>query len=417
MKLSNLFLASLAICTMASCSKDEDGPSVPQEMDAYLSIAATSNLTTRASVAGDTNKGELKEQVVNTLTAYVFTNDAENKYVIHKTVKASDEDAVTTEIGKDKSLVAIKGIHVKVQAPVAPLETSETSFKVVLLANTTDLGVVADLNALKAKETADITGFTTIGEHFLPMHSNAEGLVVEGIKPYDKAGAESGHLQNWYKTGGCVTQTGTDAAATLPSGAEEISLYRSITRVQIESLVTNFTGQYKGATFKVGAIYLANVRETATVMGEENSGAVYYRGAPEEFEEIQKLVDCSSTVKKLYLEEYDNLVLSSTATEAETIGFSKYIYANKKASEYQTRLILEGNLIVGGEAIKYKYFHIPLADENGENVVSNKIYKISATITGEGNDKVDEILDNACINFKIKVEDWEVVEQNEEDLN
>ena len=47
MKLSNLFLASLAICTMASCSKDEDGPSVPQEMDAYLSIAATSNLWRR----------------------------------------------------------------------------------------------------------------------------------------------------------------------------------------------------------------------------------------------------------------------------------------------------------------------------------------------------------------------------------
>lgn len=36
MKLRNLFLASLAVCTMASCSKDDDGISGPQEVDAYL---------------------------------------------------------------------------------------------------------------------------------------------------------------------------------------------------------------------------------------------------------------------------------------------------------------------------------------------------------------------------------------------
>lgn len=41
MKLRNLFLSSLAVCTMASCSKDDDGISGPQEVDAYLSFAST----------------------------------------------------------------------------------------------------------------------------------------------------------------------------------------------------------------------------------------------------------------------------------------------------------------------------------------------------------------------------------------
>ena len=43
MKLRNLFLASLAVCTMASCSKDDDGISGPQEVDAYLSFASTTD--------------------------------------------------------------------------------------------------------------------------------------------------------------------------------------------------------------------------------------------------------------------------------------------------------------------------------------------------------------------------------------
>ena len=38
MKLRNLFLASLAVCTMASCSKDDDGISGPQEVGRRLSL-------------------------------------------------------------------------------------------------------------------------------------------------------------------------------------------------------------------------------------------------------------------------------------------------------------------------------------------------------------------------------------------
>lgn len=57
MKLRNLFLASLAVCTMASCSKDDDGISGPQEVDAYLSFASTTDVMTKASTEGDDDAG------------------------------------------------------------------------------------------------------------------------------------------------------------------------------------------------------------------------------------------------------------------------------------------------------------------------------------------------------------------------
>ena len=51
------------------------------------------------------------------------------------------------------------------------------------------------------------------------------------------------------------------------------------------------------------------------------------------------------------------------------------------------------------------------------NVASNKFFKVSATITGEGSPNPDEILENACINFSIEVAPWNVVEQTEDDTN
>ena len=50
MKLRNLFLAALAICTMASCSKDETTDySRMGEVDAYVSFGVTADLETKAT--------------------------------------------------------------------------------------------------------------------------------------------------------------------------------------------------------------------------------------------------------------------------------------------------------------------------------------------------------------------------------
>ena len=47
----------------------------------------------------------------------------------------------------------------------------------------------------------------------------------------------------------------------------------------------------------------------------------------------------------------------------------------------------------------------------------NTIYKIYATITGEGSKDPDTSELNACISFSIKVEPWTVITQTETDVN
>ena len=139
MKLRNLFLASLAVCTMASCSKDDDGISGPQEVDAYLSFASTTDAMTKASTEGDDDAGNGKEAKIQSLTAYVF--DEAGKYVISKHVSLEGsvtvgEDYNVTGEGENQSITSIKAIHVKVAKPTTEGGNSSTTFKVVLLANT-----------------------------------------------------------------------------------------------------------------------------------------------------------------------------------------------------------------------------------------------------------------------------------------
>ncbi len=120
MKLRNLFLASLAVCTMASCSKDDDGISGPQEVDAYLFSPHTTDAMTKASTEGDDDAGNGKEAKIQSLTAYVF--DEAGKYVISKHVSLNGsgtvgEDYNVTGEGENQSITSIKAIHVKVAKP------------------------------------------------------------------------------------------------------------------------------------------------------------------------------------------------------------------------------------------------------------------------------------------------------------
>lgn len=188
MKLRNLFLASLAVCTMASCSKDDDGISGPQEVDAYLSFASTTDAMTKASTEGDDDAGNGKEAKIQSLTAYVF--DEAGKYVISKHVSLEGsgtvgEDYNVTGESENQSITSIKAIHVKVAKPTTEGGNSSTTFKVVLLANTGQLSP-ADLDALEAEKTVAITTFNEeeVGESYLPMHSYV--LTVTGLKPIEE---------------------------------------------------------------------------------------------------------------------------------------------------------------------------------------------------------------------------------------
>ena len=87
-----------------------------------------------------------------------------------------------------------------------------------------------------------------------------------------------------------------------------------------------------------------------------------------------------------------------------------------KILEYQIPVFLQ--VCTGNQSKGTRYFHIPLKlVGDAGNVASNKFFKVSATITGEGSPNPDEILENACINFSIEVAPWNVVEQTEDDTN
>lgn len=399
MKLINLFLASLVACSLVSCSNDDE-PKGPEEMDAYISIAAAPQTLTKAE---GTQEGQGKENTVQKLTALIFK--ADGSYYMRSDVVAKSDESVTE----------IKDIKVKVASPQIGT-TSTTSFGVYLLANCeiADADLVGlninDIDNLKLK---DIENYQTIEEVALPMHSAK--LTVGGLTPYNSGDTP---VNNWYVSDNSSTTTEGNGA--------KVSLYRSISRVDLVELNADFSKSSGSPSFKVKKIYLANVRNTATVVGNEytGEGALYYRGAPETFDVIQELIDPTregyKPALKTLIKDYGEGVILNDQNKGEFSDFKSYIYANAAAEKgsYQTRLIIEGEYSAFGLDPVTKYFHIQLKDDAANaNVESNKWFKISATITGEGSDKPDEILSNANISFKITVEPWVVVEQKEDDTN
>lgn len=435
MKLKNLFLASLAVCTMASCSKDDDGISGPQEVDAYISFASTTDVMVKSSGENplDPDKtGTGKEAKVQSLTAYVF--DANGKYVISKHVSLAanalegtkGEDFSTEGTGANESIKSIRGIHVKVEKPNSGT-TSTTKFKVVFLANMAPLSATT-LDDLKAATTPSINTFnvSAVGASYLPMHAEVE---VSGLTP----STDTEHIMNWYISGSSwdisqkVAAGNVSHAGNIPTGAGAVTLTRSIARVQFTSLSANFTAlQYQNLNFAIDSIYLANVRETATVVGTENTKASYFRGGPDKFEIIQSLIDpTAGNTNSNLLKKYTKTTLSNASRlNTQALDFDKYINVNSPTSidqGYQTRLVITGTLSDGSKPIGKKYFHIPLKLPKSStgigNVDSNKFFKITATITGEGSPNPDEILENACIDFAVKVVNWVVIDQIENDTN
>ena len=84
-----------------------------------------------------------------------------------------------------------------------------------------------------------------------------------------------------------------------------------------------------------------------------------------------------------------------------------------------TMLIITG-LWENGPVKEVRSFRIPVRHENGVDglgVKRNYIYKIYATLTGEGTNNPDKSMLNAYVSFTIKVEDWDVIKQSETDVN
>lgn len=103
--------------------------------------------------------------------------------------------------------------------------------------------------------------------------------------------------------------------------------------------------------------------------------------------------------------------------------------SDSPSGKIQTMLILRGNWYPNGKTVgvedkdlvkKDRYYRIPIKQDATSGVIGvqrNTIYKIYATITGEGSKDPDTSELNACISFSIKVEPWTVIEQHEDDVN
>ena len=102
--------------------------------------------------------------------------------------------------------------------------------------------------------------------------------------------------------------------------------------------------------------------------------------------------------------------------------------SDSPSGKIQTMLILRGNWYpngktegLGNDVVKRdRYYRIPIKQDATSGVIGvqrNTIYKIYATITGEGSKDPDTSELNACISFSIKVEPWTVITQTETDVN
>lgn len=435
---------------MASCSKDETidysqmGP-----VDAYVSLAATSAIQTKATV--DTEGKELLdgEKYINSLTAYVFKQDGGDGVlagVKHLTV----EEANKTENGKklvgDNGLLAINHIVVKV-TPNAEGTSSTDQFTAVIVANCDQLSV-SSLKDLKSKTIA--TALTTpadvqAGKAYLPMAS-AETKFGNLVPNIVVNGATSKYTENWINGTTIHKQESTLEAPGDPEGipaevTNPISLKRLVARVQVEKLIFNLEDQYPGATFKLTNLALVNVRPTSTV---EIGNGGYVKGyASTAYAVSQKWISPSSTFVSALGKAYtydafsgkNQTVDFNTDATYKDDKFCVYAYSNAEVladqvdavgpdytndnNIYQTALLIAGEFKRSSTAkAEVRHFRVLLKDKDQPvKVLANHVYKLTVTITGEGSPNEDEILLNAHVAATIEVAPWNVIIQEEDDAN
>lgn len=417
MKLRNIFLAGLAVCTMASCSKDDDanGPAAP--VDALVSFGVTTEVMTKADgYEAGTDEGERNERLVNQLTALIF--DESGKLV-------GRGDTIRKE-GVTESIDKIKCITIKVASSDGVSASNET-FTAVLVANV-EVPTVATLAAFEEQKTLTIDNYTrskmAAGTCFLPM---VKKVKFSGVKPLGE-----NHTENWINnaTGETVVAVTQGTAST-----NAVVLERLVARVQLEKVSVNFAGgNYKGATFDLKKVFLANVPSTSPLgsIGEENAAALWkgFQSASWEVKQYLIIPSNDNNVKNELAKDLNITHLSMVSANGYTFNTDKPVFyafaynGTKKAAgdgitqNYETRLILEGDFKLNSSATaQTRHFHVVLNREGEKKVLPNYMYKITVNITGEGSPNEDEILLNAHVAATIDVAPWNVIEQNESDAN
>lgn len=449
MKLRNIFLAGLAVCTMASCSNDDEINQGPQQqVDAMVSFGITTDVITRATTDRGEQEGLENENFVKELTALIF--DADGKLVGRK-------DTVQPDSKKDQSINKIEHVTIKVTPSNGSDGKSNEKFKAVLIANaSTTVANVTKLSDLEdgtaALELKNYTKGMIDGSVRLPMASKT--LEFKGVTPLG-----DNHTENWvYQEGYGI---GVAVGSVKPSML--IPLYRLVARIDLEKV--SIHKEAKGLDFILTRVFLANVaskspvkylteeKNTLVETGNDFAGGLW-KGFQSEFFGIKesnnliipgentsgeidgdKVNDkvVKSFLSKKWDDNYFTLDLMKSSIQFDGLKdenkpkpghedpFYFYIFAKPfaKDNHYDTRLVLEGLFRrTPTSKPELRHFHVVFNDTNGVNgVKANNIYKLTVYFTGEGSPNENEMLLNAHISAQIEVAKWNVIEQNEGDIN
>lgn len=479
MKLKHLFLTALVVGSLASCSKDDDGPNEPvyQQIDSYLSITATpdNKTVTKGGTAepGDPDRedGASNEQTINNISAVVFYCDAAGTPSELATIKKIDDPVV-----KEDGSIEIRDIKIKVAAQEAG-NISTTVLKLFLLAN---IEVASNVTDYKTFSTSYFKGIdeydfnkvmksgTEAQEVYLPMSS--AGLVVKGLV----AGTD---YNNWVEANEKVVNTEKKENSTDElikdtqnkyTNTARIPLTRYVARVQLESLTANFDGNYENATFTLTQVSLANVSNASKYIaldngslqhvemnGENYSREAFYRGFPVEINRADYYLARGKYDKNIFSKSYGTINEGTATNGIEFTGKDAVTFKDKTdpkndntnemaqfyvfefqnipmtadlpdesnvavtANNINTMLIITG-LWDNGYIKEERNFRIPIRHSNAENdyqIKRNYIYKVHATLTGEGTPNPDKNMLNANVSFSIEVQPWVVIKQIETDVN
>lgn len=467
MKFKHLLLASLALFTAASCSDDSDGPSVPEykQFDANLSIVAnpTSDIILKS---GDVSEeGTENEQFIQKLTAYVFYA-ADGKFAAMGSAEAQN----------GQSVFKIEDIIVKVEAVEAG-DISPTALKVVLLANVELDKTPANITDITEKGFfKGVTNYSFSGVNankqaeYLPMSSPVLDIPANKLaagKEYDNwleysssLGVQNTTANNNKLTpvNGTVAGTTPGESYSTPSAKENdlrIPLTRYVARVQLESLTSGFASYYPNAKFTLKKVHMANVSNASYfypqssslqyVIENEAGGydqiAAFFRGAFDftRADYVLAKGSKSASLTKDYskalielsgskVQNFKDLTTSNESTDPSMAQFYVFEFGSSEIGKdtddqgaevsktVYTSLVLEGTWENAGVS-ETRYFRIPIKDGDTYGVKRNYIYKVVATLTGEGSDDPDKIMLNTFVSFSIKVENWKVVTQLADDVN
>ena len=311
-------------------------------------------------------------------------------------------------------------------------------------------------------------------------HDNwVKGSTTPSIIYTNNAVVGAAHKEIEKKSGaeGWTEKTSSYDPANIPD-EDKIPLTRHVARVQLQAIDCDFKNNYADASFELTHVYIANASNTSLIYADAkpyslDNATTYSHGCSYKRDDYF-LVKGKNDVASLHWTMDGGVDIKMTghshssnlngdgsinyngdswfSFDDQTVSGDEYghkempqfyvfeMRGNKQmfaddpnngdslSGMIQTMLILRGNWYpngktegLGNDMVKRdRYYRIPIKQDATSGIIGvqrNTIYKIYATITGEGSKDPDTSELNACISFSIKVEPWTLITQTETDVN